>query len=242
MCHPDQMQPAGQLLGRRFDLALQLASALHKTQLRKGTTVPYLAHLLSVCALVVENGGDEDQAVAALLHDAVEDQGGIPTLTMIERLFGPRVSAIVRDCSDSESADPAHKRPWKDRKQAYLDHLEQASAETLLISAADKLHNARDILTCYRQTGDELWRRFNPNATKADHLWYYRELARRLQARPEAPKLLVDELDRVVTELEALGRIERGDGRRGDAHRTAKNSRVSSRQEWSDEGASGLRE
>jgi (p)ppGpp synthase/HD superfamily hydrolase len=208
MSHYNPVQSAGLLLGRRFDLALQFASALHQTQLRKGTKIPYIAHLLSVCALVLEQGGNEDQAIAALLHDAVEDQGGLPTLTMIERLFGLRVTGIVRECSDSESADPAHKLPWQQRKQAYLDHLQQASADALLISAADKLHNTRDILSCYRQIGDELWKRFNPNATKADHLWYYRELVRRLQARPEAPKQLVDELDRVVIELEGLARLE----------------------------------
>ena len=133
---------------------------------------------------------------------------GLPTLAMIERLFGPRVSAIVRECSDSESADPAHKLPWQQRKQAYLDHLQQATPDALLISAADKLHNARDILAWYRQMGDDLWRRFNPTATKADHLWYYRELVRRLQARAESPKQLVDELDRVVTELEGLARLD----------------------------------
>jgi (p)ppGpp synthase/HD superfamily hydrolase len=204
MSHPDQMQSTGPLLGGRFDLALQFASALHKTQLRKGTKIPYIAHLLSVCALVLESGGDEDQAIAALLHDAMEDQGGLPTLTMIERLFGPRVAGIVRECSDSESADPAHKLPWKQRKLAYVDHLRHASPDALLIVAADKLHNTRDVLGCYRELGDALWERFSPSATKTDHLWYYRELVRRLQARSEAPKQLVDELDRVVAKLEAL--------------------------------------
>ena len=194
----------GPFLSRRFDLALHFAAGLHQRQVRKGTKVPYIAHLISVCALVLENGGDEDQAIAALLHDAMEDQGGLPTLAMIERLFGPRVAAIVRECSDSESANPAEKLPWHQRKQAYLDHLRQASPDALLITAADKLHNARDILTCYREMRDELWGRFNAAASKTDHLRYYRALVRRFQERPEAPKVLVDELDRVVTELEAL--------------------------------------
>ena len=197
-------EPDGPFLSRRFDLALHFAAGLHQQQVRKGTKVPYVAHLISVCALVLENGGDEDQAIAALLHDAMEDQGGLPTLAMIERLFGPRVAAIVRECSDSESADPAAKLPWHQRKQAYLDHLHQASPDALLITAADKLHNARDILTCYREMQDELWGRFNTAASKTDHLCYYRALVQRFQERPEAPKTLVDELDRVVTELEAL--------------------------------------
>jgi (p)ppGpp synthase/HD superfamily hydrolase len=191
-------------LSRRFDLALQFASGLHQRQVRKGTDVPYIAHLISVCALVLENGGDEDQTIAALLHDAMEDQGGLPTLAVIARLFGPRVAAIVRECSDSESSDPAHKLPWHQRKQAYLDHLRQASPDALLITAADKLHNARDILACYREMGDDLWGRFNPDASKTDHLRYYRALVRSFQERPESPKVLVDELDRAVTELEAL--------------------------------------
>ena len=209
MSHPTEIESSNPVLGRRFDLALQFASALHQRQFRKGTRIPYIAHLLSVCALVLENGGDEDQAIAALLHDAQEDQGGLPTLAVIERLFGPRVAGIVRECSDSESADPTHKLPWKQRKQAYLEHLQQASADALLVTAADKLHNARDILTCYRQMGDDLWRRFNPSAGKSDHLWYYCELVLRLQARQDAPKELVDELARVVTDLEAVARESR---------------------------------
>jgi (p)ppGpp synthase/HD superfamily hydrolase len=199
------MESHAPFLTRRFDLAFHFASGLHHTQVRKGTEIPYIAHLMSVCALVLEAGGDEDQAIAALLHDAMEDQGGSPTLETIEHLFGERVENIVRECSDSESPDPNQKLPWHQRKRAYLERLGAASLDALLISAADKLHNARDILTCYRQMGDEVWRRFNADATKADHLGYYRELVTRFRARPEAPKVLVDELDRVVTMLESLG-------------------------------------
>jgi (p)ppGpp synthase/HD superfamily hydrolase len=198
------MDSRAPVLTRRFDLALQFASGLHHAQVRKGTEIPYVSHLMGVCSLVLENGGDEDQAIAALLHDAMEDQGGAPTLDTIRRLFGDRVADSVRECSDSDVADPARKLPWHDRKRAYLDHLQQTSFDALLIAAADKLHNARDILACYRELGDKLWDRFNAKATKADHLWYYRELVRRFQARPEVPRQLVDELDRVVTELEKL--------------------------------------
>ncbi len=155
---PDYEAPIesrGLLLGLDCDLALHFAFALHRPQARKRTTIPYIAHLLSACALVLENGGDEDQAIAALLHDAVEDQGGLPTLVMIERLFRPRVAAIVRECSDSESPSSDHKLPWHRRKHAYLDHVQQASPDALLIAAAE-LHNPRDIRACYREMGDEL--------------------------------------------------------------------------------------
>jgi (p)ppGpp synthase/HD superfamily hydrolase len=198
------MEHSTPLLTRRFDLALHFAAGLHHKQTRKGTVIPYIAHLMSVCALVLESGGDEDQAIAALLHDAMEDQGGPPTLATIRRLFGDRVADTVRECSDSESSDPTRKLPWHERKQAYLDGLRSASRDALLISLADKLHNARDILACYREMGDDLWQRFNKSASKADHLRYYRELVRHFQARPETPKAVIDELDRVVTELESL--------------------------------------
>src|ERR1700745_2434241 len=107
----------------RFDLALQFASGLHHRQARKGGSVPYIAHLMGVCALVLEAGGDEDQAIAALLHDAVEDQGGLPTLQTIRHLFGERVAVAVESCSDSTVSDPANKPPWLERKQKYLAHL-----------------------------------------------------------------------------------------------------------------------
>jgi (p)ppGpp synthase/HD superfamily hydrolase len=166
------MDSSSPFLTRRFELALHFASGLHHKQVRKGAEIPYIAHLLSVCALVLEPGGDEDQAIAALLHDAMEDQGGPPTLDTIRRLFGDRVADTVRECSDSESSDPAHKLPWHERKQAYLDGLHSASSDALLISLADKLHNARDILACYREMGDDLWQRFNKSASKVDHLHY----------------------------------------------------------------------
>jgi (p)ppGpp synthase/HD superfamily hydrolase len=195
------METDAPLLNRKFDLALHFASGLHHRQVRKGTTTPYVAHLLSVCALVLENGGNEDEAIAALLHDAMEDQGGLSTLHTIQRLFGEPVANIVRECSDSESADREHKLPWQERKQAYVAHLRVASPAALLVSAADKAHNARDILAAYRQIGDEVWRRFK--ASKADQLRHYRELVGAFQARRESPKALVEELDRVVTTLEA---------------------------------------
>lgn len=153
---------------------------------------------MSVCALVLEAGGNEDQAIAALLHDAVEDQGGLPTLDTIRHLFGKRVANIVRSCSDSTVSDPKKKLGWRKRKQRYLAHLRKANKDALIVSAADKLHNARAILSDYRQVGGELWKRFN--APKKDQLWYYGELVKTLQ-KTAAPRTLVKELSRVVEEL-----------------------------------------
>jgi hypothetical protein len=127
----------------RLDLAFHFASGLHHAQRRKGAEVPYIAHLMSVAALVLEAGGDEDQVLAALLHDAMEDQGGPPTLNTIRRLFGDRVAETIRECSDSESEDPEKKLPWHQRKQAYLAHLPTASPDALLVSIAQE-HHRRD--------------------------------------------------------------------------------------------------
>jgi (p)ppGpp synthase/HD superfamily hydrolase len=126
---------------------------------------------MSVSALVLENGGDEDQAIAALLHDAVEDQGGKPTLDTIRHLFGDRVADIVLECSDSDATDPAQKLPSLERKRAYLRHLPTISIEALLVTLADKVHNARSIPGDYLQIGDEVWSRFNVG--KEDQLAYY---------------------------------------------------------------------
>jgi (p)ppGpp synthase/HD superfamily hydrolase len=193
------------LLTRRFDVALQLASALHHRQHRKGTRIPYIAHLMAVSAIVLEAGGDEELAIAALFHDAVEDQGGAATEKTIRRLFGDRVADIVAECSDT---DIEPKPPWRERKEAYLAHLKTASDDALLVSAADKLHNARAILADYRLLGDDLWERFN--ASKTDQLWYYRQLVRAFRARGSTA--LVEEFDRVVSEIEQLAG-KKNDGR-----------------------------
>jgi (p)ppGpp synthase/HD superfamily hydrolase len=154
--------------------------------------------LLSVAGLVLEDGGDEDEAIAALLHDAVEDQGGAETLATIEQQFGQRVADIVLACSDT-TVTP--KPPWRERKQAYLDHLTIATPSARRVSLADKLHNARAILSDYRALGEDLWGRFN--APRDDTLWYYRELVNTFRkARIDSPML--DELNRVVSEIERL--------------------------------------
>ena len=185
-------------LTHRFDLALHLASGLHHNQCRKGTSVPYISHLMSVSALVLENSGDEDQAIAALLHDAVEDQGGKPTLDTIRHLFGDQVADIVLECSDSDATDPVQKLPSLERKRAYLRHLPTISNEALLVTLADKVHNARSILGDYLQVGDEVWSRFNVG--KEDQLAYYSGLLEIFQRRAAFPRLTT-EFARVVTEL-----------------------------------------
>jgi len=185
------------MLTARFRDALGLAAELHAGQVRKGTHVPYISHLMAVCAVVIENGGDEDEAVAALLHDAVEDQGGAPTLERIRERYGDRVAEIVAGCTDT---DVTPKPPWRARKEHYLAHLPRASRSVLLVSTADKLHNARTILADFRACGEEVWCRFKGG--REGSLWYYRALVETYRAIETTP--LVEELDRVVTELERL--------------------------------------
>ena len=181
----------------RFEDALIHAAQLHARQLRKGTPVPYVSHLLGVASIALEHGADEDEAIAALLHDAVEDQGGAPTLAEIRRRFGERVAAIVEGCTD---ADTTPKPPWRERKESYVAHLADASSSVRLVSASDKLHNARSILTDYRKLGEELWTRFKGG--KPGTLWYYRALVEAFRAHGSTP--LVEELAHAVAELERL--------------------------------------
>ncbi|MCB1774071.1 MAG: HD domain-containing protein [Gammaproteobacteria bacterium] len=185
-------------LSRRFEEALVYANQLHAKQIRKGSGTPYVSHLLAVTSLVIEAGGDEDTAIAALLHDGPEDQGGRETLALIRERFGDRVADIVAACSDTfENPKP----PWEERKRAYLAHLPHATPDTLLVSCADKLHNARAILRDYRDCGDQLWHRFNGG--KQGTLWYYRELVEQF-GRATVPPILLNELALVVDEIEAL--------------------------------------
>jgi DNA helicase IV len=182
----------------RLTEAFALARSLHANQLRKGTATPYLAHLLGVCSLVLEDGGDEDQAVAALLHDAPEDQGGEETLRQIRRQFGPRVAEIVSACTDT-AENP--KPPWRARKERYLEKLgAETDSAVLRVALADKLHNARATLADYRVFGADLWKRFD---TSSDQLWYYRALVDAF-ARAGARGALLTELESVVLELERL--------------------------------------
>jgi GTP pyrophosphokinase len=187
----------GDLLGPRYVEAFAYAARLHARQIRKGSGIPYLTHLMSVSALVLEDGGDEDEAIAGLLHDAVEDQGGQPTLEDIRARFGEKVARIVDGCTD---ADVIPKPPWRQRKERYIAHLAEAAADVRRVSAADKLHNARSILADYRVHGEAVFDRFT--AGKDDTLWYYRSLVAAF--RETGGGRLVDELERAVGELSSL--------------------------------------
>jgi len=184
-------------LTQRFNFALLYAAQLHADQVRKGNNVPYLTHLLSVASIVLEYGGSEDQAIAALLHDAVEDQGGEPRLEEIRQVFGETIARIVADCTD---AFVTPKPPWRERKETYIANLSHVSPASHLVSCADKLHNARTVTQDYRQVGEEIWKRFKGG--REGSLWYYRAITDAFKAMDRHP--IVDELDRVVTELENI--------------------------------------
>jgi (p)ppGpp synthase/HD superfamily hydrolase len=160
------------MLTDRFDDAFNYAHRLHRSQMRKDTTIPYISHLMTVAALVIEHGGNEDQAIAALLHDAAEDQGGAETLDDVRQRFGDAVAEIVSDCTDSWT-DP--KPEWRPRKEAYLAKLPAKPTQSLLVSLSDKTHNAEAILFDYRVLGESLWPRFNGGAEGTR--WYYGALA-----------------------------------------------------------------
>lgn len=185
------------LLTARFEDALVFATRLHGEQTRKGTQIPYIAHLLAVAAIVLEYGGNEDEAIAALLHDAVEDQGGTEVREIILKRYGEEVVAIVDGCTDT---DLFPKPPWRARKEAYIAHLREASAQVRLVASADKLHNARALLADYRQVGELLWSRFHGG--REGTLWYYRSVVNTLQEVEPTP--LVEELARIVFALEEL--------------------------------------
>jgi GTP pyrophosphokinase len=197
------------LLSDKFDRALLLATDHHRRQLRKGTAIPYVSHLLSVSALVLEMGGSETEAIGALLHDAVEDGGGPPMLARIRTEFGDDAARIVAANSDSD-AEP--KPPWYRRKRAYIDAIAHKQPDELRVSLADKLHNARAILLDYRTVGDELWSRFK-SGEGASIRWYYRSLyeafaARREDLGPRAVPVL-EELGRTVAEIDRLANASR---------------------------------
>jgi GTP pyrophosphokinase len=176
--------------------ATAFAMNIHADQVRKGSDTPYISHLLGVASLVLEFGGDEDQAIAGLLHDAIEDQGAEQEPIILEQ-FGVRVAAIVRGCTD---ADTLPKPPWRARKEAYIKHLETAGPDIWLVSAADKLYNARAIVTDLRAIGDAMFTRFTGG--KEGTLWYYRNLTEVFLR--VAPGSLSDELSAAVGEMERL--------------------------------------
>jgi (p)ppGpp synthase/HD superfamily hydrolase len=189
------------LLSIRFVEALVYALALHRRQQRKLSAAPYAAHLMSVASLALEYGASEDEAIAALLHDAVEDQGGESTYRTIHRRFGSTIADIVHECTDAYG-EP--KPPWRQRKEAFLQRLEHASASARLVKAADKLDNCRSLLRSYRRAGESVWTRFHGG--RDGTLWDFRQTVEILKRFPPHP--LVDELDLAVGELERVVQAE----------------------------------
>ena len=184
-------------LSSKFDQALHYATLVHAGQTRKATETPYLAHLLGVASIALEYGAGEDEAIGALLHDAAEDAGGLGRIADIRGRFGEAVAAIVEGCTD---AVVIPKPLWRQRKEDYIAHVPNASSSVRLVSAADKLHNARSIQRDYRRVGEALWSKFNGG--KDGTLWYYRALIDAF--RQAGANELIEELDRVVTETERL--------------------------------------
>jgi (p)ppGpp synthase/HD superfamily hydrolase len=195
------------VLGDRFCDAFLFAARKHAHQKKKGTQVPYISHLMGVCSLVLEAGGDEDLAIAALLHDVVEDCGGEPMLGEVRSHFGERVAHVVDGCTDSYRIP---KPPWRKRKIEYLQHLRTANHEVRLVSAADKLYNARSILIDYKECGESVWQRFKGGRNGT--LWYYQALSEELgRTRSNGLvaelALVVAELDRQVTARRSSRRV-----------------------------------
>lgn len=181
-------------LTTRFETALGFAFQLHKNQYRKKSPIPYISHLLAVTAIVLENGGSENQAIAALLHDAVEDQGGYDTLQKIEKLFGSEVAEIVEGCTDAFT-EP--KPAWKGRKTAYLEKLKELPESILLVSLADKVHNARSLLRDLQSKEKDIWAKFNGG--KEGTLWYYQSLVEKFNNSPFTD--LTSELSQLVKKI-----------------------------------------
>jgi len=185
-------------LSNRFDEAFLYAHEAHREQTRKKTNRPYISHLMGVASLVLQYGGDEDQAIGALLHDVVEDCGGAPRLEEIRGRFGERVARIVDGCTDS---DEIPKPPWQERKKRYVERVRSEPEEVLLVSAADKLYNMREILMDLREQGPGVWERFK--GKRDGSLWYYRALIEEFRGRVATG--LVAELERTLGELDRAG-------------------------------------
>jgi (p)ppGpp synthase/HD superfamily hydrolase len=199
----------GALYSKRYRDALDFAAKLHRRQVRKGTDVPYVSHLLHVSALVWESGGSEDQAIAALLHDAVEDQGGAKVLQKIRERYGKKVSRMVWACSDSSTTGP--KRPWVERKTRHLAALADAGDEALLIVAADHVVNVEAIVGDLQQHGRKVWDRFN--APPESQVWYQQATYELLSSRLGSDAALVRRLDRGVGLLAVWAAVPRSSAR-----------------------------
>jgi (p)ppGpp synthase/HD superfamily hydrolase len=182
----------------RYTEALNMAARVHEGQLRKATSIPYITHPVAVAALVARHGGDEDQQIAALLHDVLEDGGPEHAAEIVER-FGSRVLAMVEGCTDGTPDASGQKVEWRERKQAYLQHLADATDDTLMVSGCDKLSNALAIVEDLHRIGSKVFERFN--AKQEGTLWYYQELARIFRQRGS---VVADELGHAVSEMHRL--------------------------------------
>ena len=186
------------MMSERFVGAVEFANELHGDQIRKGTTVPYISHLLIVSGIVLQHGGSEDEAIGALLHDTVEDCGGKPVMDRIHKRFGDKIVDLVDGCSEK---DIQPKPPWLERKKSYIENIKSSTPSVRLITCADKIHNASSIILEYRKVGEKVWDRFKGNKTET--LWFYSSFIEAMQAAGENRPIL-NELILVVNELEEL--------------------------------------
>ena len=177
-------------LSDRFITAVAYATTMHRDQVRKSTDIPYICHPLGVASLLIEAGASENQVIAGLLHDVAEDCGGEPRLVDIEKMFGAEVSVIVRGCSDSLTETEDQKASWSIRKAAHITHLAEADHDVLIVTAADKVHNARAIATDLQTVGDEVWKRFNRETNREMIIDYYAQIYGILVIRKITPILL----------------------------------------------------
>ena len=187
------------MMSERFAEAVAMANELHSGQFRKGTKIPYISHPLIVAGTVLQNGGDEDEAIAAVLHDTVEDCGGKPVMEKIRQRFGEKIAGLVSGCTET---DVQPKPPWRERKERYIQNIKSASPSVRLISCADKLHNAASILSEYKKVGAKVWDRFKGD--KSETLWFYSAMVSALRAAGEDRPIL-DELEATVKALRSLG-------------------------------------
>ena len=186
------------MLSKRMTEAFEFARQLHGDQLRKGTQTPYLSHLMSVSSLVLDSGGSEEEAIAALLHDTVEDCGGLPVLEKIRQQFGESIANIVKECSEPEAIP---KPPWQERKNAYIAQVAGAGDSVKRVACADKLHNLRSILTDYQEVGERVWDRFH--ADKEGTLWFYQSMVETLRSFGHGVAIFA-ELEKRVGDLERI--------------------------------------
>jgi (p)ppGpp synthase/HD superfamily hydrolase len=184
---------------KKYKKAIDYAFALHSNQYRKGTTIPYFTHLVSVSNNVIENGGNTDEAIAGLLHDAVEDQGGEKTLKLIRKRFGNKVAKIVEECSDTKITP---KPPWLERKKKYLSGMKKSTQSSLFVSLCDKLHNATCIVNDYQRIGRTLWKRFN--ASPKQMYWYYNSLYINFTKHLRNHKVLKRNYKNIVSEMKTI--------------------------------------